>query len=185
MPVQIPSLGLSFFTIPKNGGTTLWHWSHWLRTGREVEGNVYHQGWMCDGEVERETVIVRRDPVERFVSGYRNFRDKRGLSMGFDRFVTEIPRLIRSDGDIRHHFAPQSDYFPWMPLAKVDHVFEFEEFGKLRDFLENRAGRKLPAFHAQKSCFSDFEVRDEHIELIQQYYLKDYLAGFGRIVDDE
>ncbi len=185
MPVQIPSLGLSLFTIPKNGGTTLWHWSYWLRTGREVQGNVYQYGWMCDGEVERETVMIRRDPVARFVSGYRNFRDKRGLAMGFDRFVREIPDLIRTDGNIRHHFAPQSDYFSWMPLAEVDWVFNFEEFGAVREFLEERAGNRLPECHAQRSSYSDFEVRDEHVELIQQYYLNDYLAGFGEVVEDE
>jgi len=58
-----------------------------MRTGITSEGNIYDHGWMCDGEVEPETMMIRRDPVARFISGYRNFRDKRGWWMGFAEFV--------------------------------------------------------------------------------------------------
>jgi len=185
MPVQLPDQGLSLFTIPKNGGTNLWMWSLLMRTGTPCEGNIYDHGWMCDGEVEPETMMIRRDPVDRFISGYRNFRDKRGWWMGFAEFVERMPELIVTNGDLRHHLAPQSDYFPWMPLEKVDHIFDFEDFPRVKEFLEERWRRELPAYHAQKSRFDDFGVTDRRVELIQSYNVNDYIAGFGDVVDDE
>jgi hypothetical protein len=185
MPIQLPDQGLSIFTMPKNGGTTLWEWCYFILKREEVSGNVYDQGWMCDGPVEKETLMIRRDPVERFISGYRNFRDKRGLTLEFSEFVRELPNLLKVDGSIRHHFAPQCEYFPWMPLEKVDHVFDLSEFSEVKEFLEERVGFELPSYHSQKSYFEGFEVTDRDVELIQQYYVNDYIAGFGDIVDDE
>ena len=159
-------------------------WCYFIRMGKDVEGNIYEQEWLYDGEVEKETLMIRRDPVQRFISGYRNFRDIRGLKLGFAEFLERLPELLKRDGNIRHHFRPQSDYFPWMPLAKVDHVFDFEDFSKVKEFLEGRCGKTLPDHHAQKSYFNDFEVTNEQVELIQEYYVQDYIAGFGDVVDD-
>jgi hypothetical protein len=99
-------------------------------------------------------------------------------------FVKCLPELLPGDADLRHHFAPQSDYYPGNPLPEVDHVFDFEDFALIRAFLEERSGRSLPHYHEQMSYFQDFEVTDEEVELIQQYYLNDYVAGFGKILDD-
>jgi hypothetical protein len=184
-PPHLPELGLSVLTIPKNGGTTLFHWIFLLRTGREVSGNVYDQYWLQDGGWQEETLIVRRDPVERFISGYRNFRDKRGLTLAFGDFVKRLPEMLPHDGNLRHHFAPQSDYYPANPLPEVDHVFDFEDFSSIRAFLEERSEKSLPDYHEQKSHFRDFEVTDEEVELIQQYYLNDYVSGFGEVVADD
>lgn len=178
-PANLPELGLSVLTIPKNGGTTLLHWIHFLRTGRNSSENVYQQKWLFEGGLLGETLIVRRDPVERFISGYRNFRDKRGLELGFDDFVRQVPELVLDDDDLWHHFAPQSEYYPSRPLGEVDHVFDFGDFEGIREFLSERAGRELPRYHEQKSRFQDFEVTEDQVASIRQYYVKDYLAGFG------
>lgn len=185
MPVNFPDQGLSLFSIPKNSGTTLWMWSLFIRTGKKVvDANIYDHGWMCDGDIEPESVMIRRDPVDRIISGYRNLRDKRGLWMEFGELVEKVPELIKSEWGNRHHFAPLSDYFPWMPLGKADHVFDFTDFGLVKEILEERCGISLPDYHAQKSKYDDFTVADAQVVLVQQYWVLDHVAGFGDVVDD-
>lgn len=185
-PVHLPEIGLSLYTMPKIGGTTIRHWVYFLRTGNECEGDaIYEHDWLCQGSIQEESVMVRRDPVDRFISGFRNFRDKRGLALSFSEFLEALPRLIRENANYAHHFRPQSSYYPQISLGDVDHVFDFEDFHLIREFLEDRAGKKLPDYHLQKSRFDNFEVTDEQLELIQQYYVQDYMKGFGDVVDDE
>jgi len=155
-----------------------------MRTGKLNEGNIYDEQWLCDGAVEQETVMIRRDPVERLISGYRNFRDKRGLTLDFPDFLRELPNLMAQNHDYLHHFRLQSSYHPDHPLSEVDHVFDFEDFPRIKSFFEARLGQALPDLHHQKACFNDFTVTEKQIDLIQNYYVNDYLAGFGDIVDD-
>lgn len=50
MPIHLPEQGVSIFTIPKNGGTTLWAWVHHLRTGGSpLPANIYREKWLEDG----------------------------------------------------------------------------------------------------------------------------------------
>jgi hypothetical protein len=183
MPLNLPEHGLSLYPIPKNGSTTLWMWGFLLRTGEECQKDLYENGWMYDGPVESKTMMVRRDPVARFISGYRNSRDKRGLAMGFPEFVDRLPELMEEDGEIAHHFKAQEAYFPEKPLREVDYVFDFDDFGAVRAFLEERTKVELPDYHEQKSYFDDFTVSGEEIEKIKNYYLDDYIEGFGELFD--
>jgi hypothetical protein len=90
LPIHLPDADLSIYTIPKNGGTTLWAWVYFVRTGGQLPfGNVYDETWLSDGPLMQRKLIVRRDPVDRFISGYRNFRDNRGLTLGFDEFFVQ------------------------------------------------------------------------------------------------
>ncbi|MDF1711326.1 MAG: hypothetical protein P1U90_03765 [Akkermansiaceae bacterium] len=116
MPLNLPDLNLSLYSIPKNGSTTLWMWGYLLQTGEECEKDIYANGWMFDGPPEAESLLVRRDPVERFISGYRNSRDKRGLEVGFSEFVRRFPELMASNREWAHHFRAQADFFPESPL---------------------------------------------------------------------
>ncbi len=178
-PIHLPEQDLSLFTIPKNGGTTLWWWTYYLRTcGRSAEGNVYDHGWLSGGGCLGRTLIVRRDPVSRFISGYRNFRDKRGLELDFDSFVEAFPSLYATDTNLRHHFTPQSQFYPTRPIASFDHVIDFGKFHEVKEILEDYSGAILPELHHQKAIFDDFQVRPGHLEFIRSFYAEDYDNGF-------
>jgi hypothetical protein len=94
MPLNLPDLNLSLLPVPKNGSSTLWTWGDLLRTGEECEKDIYANEWMFDGPPEAKSLMVRRDPVERFISGYRNSWDKRGLDGGFSEFVRWCPAMV-------------------------------------------------------------------------------------------
>lgn len=180
MPVHLPEQDLSIFTIPKNGGTTVWSLVYCIRKGGQLPpGNVYDEKWLSEGKTLGETLIIRRDPVERFVSGYRNFRDKRGLSLGFDEFVSAFPQLYENDANLKHHFRPQKSYYPEMPLSVIDHVIDFHSFHEVKKLLEDKSGVVLPELHFQKAVFDEFEVTESHLSFIREFFAADYEAGFG------
>lgn len=184
MPLNLPDHGLSLYPIPKNGSTTLWMWGYLLRKGEECTENIYDNDWMYDGDSEAITMTVRRDPVDRFISGYRNSRDKRGLTLGFSEFVKRLPELMEADSSVAHHFKAQYEFFPEKPLRDHDYVFDFNDFNAIRAFLEHFTKTKLPDYHEQRSYFDDFTVSDEDLETIQNYYLNDYFEGFGELKDE-
>lgn len=178
-PIHLPEAAISIYPIPKNGGTTLWAWVYFVRTEGQLPPNVYEQTWLADGPLQERKMIVRRDPVDRFISGYRNFRDKRGLSLGFDEFFEQFPSLFQTDGDIRHHFAPQSSFYPNLPLESFEHVVDFENFAEAKLIIERSMGTQLPEIHFQQAVFEDFEVQEWQAGAIAQMYQCDYDAGFG------
>jgi predicted O-methyltransferase YrrM len=180
MPVHLPEQDLTIFTIPKNGGTTVMCYVYYIRKGGQLpRGNVYDEKWLAEGKALGESLIIRRDPVERFVSGYRNFRDKRGLRLDFDEFVGVFPKLYENDLDIKHHFRSQESYFPGMPLSAIDYVVDFHSFHEVKELLEAKSGLVLPDIHFQRSVFHGFEVKEGHLSFIREFFAKDYEAGFG------
>jgi len=180
-PIHLPDIDISIYHVPKNGGTTLWAWVYFLRTGGKLPsyGKVYEAAWLADGPACARSLIVRRDPVERFISGYRNFRDHRGLKLEFNPFFEQFPELYQTNANIRHHFRSQSSYYPQLDLSKVDHVVDFDRFTDAKKILEQLSGRDLPDLQLQKAEFSDFEVAEWQAEMIADFYRCDYDAGFG------
>lgn len=176
--LSLPEVELSLFTAPKTGGTTIASWVHFLRTdGQEPEANVYDAGWLWSDEVQAEKLRIRRDPVDRFVSGYRNFRDKRGLRLGFSEFLEKFEKLMEEDPNVHHHFQAQHLYYPHA-IEDYDYVFDFSRFGDIKQFLEQRTGRRLPTWQHQKARFSNFEVTGKQVDRLREFYAKDYELGF-------
>lgn len=176
--LSLPESNLSLFTVPKTGGTTIASWVHFLRTdGQEPGPNVYDAHWLWDEVEQKEKLRVRRDPVDRFVSGYRNFRDKRGLRLSFADFLEKFEKLMQEQPNIRHHFQPQHLYYPYA-IEDYDYVFDFSQFPEIKKFLEQRTGKRLPAWQREKADFKDFEVTRKQVDRIREFYAQDYELGF-------
>lgn len=179
--LQLPEINLSLCTIPKNGGTTLWNWAHLLRKGElpEVKNVYLCEPWLASHAPVGETVLVVRDPVERFVSGYQNFVEFRELKSSFDQFVDDFPSLFQSDRNVSHHFRPQFSYHQGITPQTADHVFRVGDMRKIKTLLEEKSGKVLPDLQQQKSYSEKPSPKPWQLELIRSFYQRDYELGFG------
>lgn len=176
--LSLPELELSLFIVPKTGGTTIANWVRFLKTGDQKPGpHVYEEGWLWDDQVRAEKLRIRRDPVDRFVSGYRNYRDMRGLRLNFADFVEKFEGLMEEDDDIRHHFQHQYLFYPYA-IEDYEHVFDFSQFHQVKLFLESRSGKRLPEWHLIQAHYQNFEVSASQVERIRDFYSEDYARGF-------
>lgn len=141
--------------------------------------------------------VVVRDPVDRFVSGYRNrichHRDLEreasrklrwlGLSYApdFDDFVRRFSLYFRLSKAVKHHFRPQRDYIGRV-ISRVDRVYRIEDLEILTKDLQNIAGVPVRMPRRQTGGGDvQFEVEEWHRRWIREYMRADYgmLARMG------
>jgi hypothetical protein len=81
---------------------------------------------------------VIRDPIDRFVSGYRNrivfHRDLGEEAPGMNEFALELARYCKSSSHIRHHFMPMVEFTGRDP-SFFDRVFLLEEMELIPDYV--------------------------------------------------
>lgn len=197
----------ALYNVPKGGGTTLRSWIYFSRTGQlaikdegagyiNQESKTYKYlkdiGYeVCDFVpwIDGPSVCVVRDPVDRFISLYRDkiVREKRcgepiptlgEFCRNFANLMEahDFPHGANPDLNyLGHHFAPQSliigknkDYF--------EHIFKMEEIDtSLKVYLEGKWGISLPSLHCRKAeKRSKIIPSTEELLLIREIYKSDY-----------
>lgn len=142
---------------------------------------------------------VLRDPVERFVSGFRNrihhHRDlerERSVLLGrhrlptrpdFDVFVRLFPLYFRASAVVRHHFRPQRDFVSRV-VGRVSRVYRLEELDVLRKDLEEWTEVPVAIPELQTGGRGvDVAPTADHVRWIREYMRPDYAmlerVGFG------
>ena len=201
----------ALYNVPKGGGTTLRSWIYFSRTGQlaiKDEGAGYIQQASQTYKYLRDigyevcnfipwtggpSVCVVRDPVDRFISLYRDkiVREKRcgepiptlgEFCKNFANLIEahDFPHRVNpSLNYLGHHFAPQSlilgknkDYF--------EHIFKMEEIDtSLKIFLEGKWGVELPSLHCRKAEKENKVIPStEELRLIREIYKTDYALGW-------
>jgi len=133
---------------------------------------------------------VVRDPIERFVSTYKQLvkYSKSGLrGIGVDEYISlteknynEVSTLYsdlkESDwNNIRHHFKAQYEFYG----ANHDifsHIFNINEMEKVRDILIETTGVNFPYLHLNrtKGKLEDVFLTDLQKEWVKKTYSVDY-----------
>jgi hypothetical protein len=170
MPFVSRKLGIAYFPIPKNCGTSIRHLLYQIEHGVQFrsftrEGRTMEL-WMrypavpiADVSLDElnglSKIVVVRDPVERLVSVYRNRVRHYGEieTADFDALglPSTLPRAPDFDAFCAHlpqyrkivsinHHTRPQSVYIGSDLGLFDHVFRFERLNDLISFLSDRNG---------------------------------------------
>ena len=214
MAVLCFDIALAYFPVPKVACTSiklaLFEIDHGYpitdRVGPDPGNNYIH--WHLRTDAFRpdvastfprhfEKMVVVRDPIERFVSAYRNrivhLREAAHAGASLPRqpdietFARLLPAYMRAAPMIAHHFAPQTG-FVGHDLGWYDRVFRFDELPDVAAYLSDKAGRAVNLRVTQNDGppLSVSILNPATIELLRQYYADDYklFAKFRVIFPD-
>lgn len=216
MPIHCERLKLSYFPIPKNGSSTMravfraindndQRISSHVRTrgadvaaGEETSARNFPRARREYEEagVEHERLVLIREPLRRFYSGYQNkVRNGRLAKLtGAERlpdsglptrpdletFVDNLDQYRKESFMIRRHFYPQA-HFTGPELSWYHHVHQLERFGALVGFMSDRLGQPIAFPHAKKQDLDWVaDVPPATVERIREIYERDFrvLADF-------
>lgn len=126
-------------------------------------------------------LVIKRDPVKRFVSGYRNrvLHHKRTKTQpSFDKFVEDFDYYYNSEPDIQTHFRPQV-YFFGLSKENYTHVFDTSEMSLVKELFEDTYSRSFPNLRLQQGGnHVSINVSTEQEKKIRRLYEQDYSAGW-------
>ena len=129
-------------------------------------------------------IAIIRDPVERFISAYkdrvqqRNKDNTRAWITDFDYFVENIHTIRNKSRDLRNHTQPQSKSLGTDPTFYTDIIFTREIDTKLKEKIE--AISQVPGVPTPREKNSDkipqVHATYDHIQKIKKLFKEDYDA---------
>lgn len=200
-----PNNNFTLYDVPKGGGTTIRSWITYAGTGEyQLAGSpeYYHESpkayqlledWGYESVFFRavggDRVCVKRDPVERFVSCYKDKVVNEGRIPGisvndllnnFDEIIHENDLPHPSNNEIGYlwfHFAPQVEQLG-RDYSYYTHVFDINEVGTgLKKYLESKWDIVLPDLHCRNNK-STIELTEQQVSKIKDIYAEDYITGW-------
>jgi hypothetical protein len=197
MPFFAQNIGIAYYPIPKNGGTAIRHLLYELEYGVRCTGEVYiswhFQSVAFNPELMRQTnltrVVVLRDPIQRFISAYRDkiiaekvVNARRLVKFGLPPDLPQAPDinffvdhllLYRQIDIVKRHTRPQTFYAGY-DLSVFDRVFRLESIWEFEEFLSARVGRHVQLEHTRKSPPIVADLSARSLALLQQLYARDF-----------
>ena len=208
--IVLPQYDLEIRTCPKVLSTSLKAMAFELEHGRELEprvtkGHLYSVHSVFPSRPfemqEQSSMKVRvafvRDPVERFLSLYKNrILTKHQLSQadfaklpqsGLDpnpslnQLIRNLNRYRKNMPTIDHHAALQVDYLG-SDIAYYDRIFTIEQVPDFEDFMSGLAGTEVRLPFHQRSGSKAVEMSWMTEQRIRWYYRRDYRA-FSQVLE--
>jgi hypothetical protein len=182
---------IAYFPIPKNACTSskkLMYSMMYNTESGEPEGEHIHDffGYSAYETLQefREYFLfaIIRDPIERFVSGFRNrilyHRDLGSEYMhqsDISDFALNIGAWRLKSRPIDQHFALQCEYLP-SDLASLSQIYTIGDLDKMSADLSRRCGRTLCVQREQTGGpkVSIGELNEKALEHLLSYYGEDY-----------
>lgn len=165
------------------------------RAGGERHVHAFFERRMQDISQARRKLLLLRDPIRRFLSGYGNrvihhkelsrryisgLRLERPLNLAtfpfdptLEQFVENF-ELYRRIPTIQHHFRPISEFVA--PLSCYDHVYPLEDLARVQADLSEWTGQPVRLPHAQQGGpkISVADVSKRTLHRLIDLYAQDY-----------
>ena len=207
MPIRIPHLGLAIYTSPKVLSTSLKYLAFELENGRPFDDFVIagrqvrvHQFYPAkpfepvSKSEYPHTIAFVRDPVNRFVSMFRNRVARKhpqsadlwrkAVSQGlpedpsFDEFVARFDDYESMINEVRHHAAPQVEYLG-SDASIYNKVFTDKSVSEFEILIEELTGKSFRLPWKQRSGPNiPVSLSKGNLAWIDRHYREDYEA-FG------
>jgi hypothetical protein len=122
---------------------------------------------------------IIRDPLERFVSAYRNqvvFKGRMASPPDINTFALGISEYSQFSEAIRYHFAPMVEFIgerPWY----YDRVFLLRDIGELPNYLGVDLGVQRANDGGPRLTVADLSA--SAVDALRNFYARDY-AAWGR-----
>ena len=194
----------NIYDAPKVAGTTIRSWilcskygkpmlnstnykaptkEHYDKTKQIIEINWFKK-------VEYPSICIKRDPIERFASCYKDKILKEGRCEGicinelldnFQYTMNKYKDLHPHGKKVRYvwyHFAPQFKQFG-KDLSYYDQVFDISEMNtSVKEYLEDKWKINLPQLHTRKGNSASIKLTEYQIKRIKNIYKEDYRIGW-------
>jgi hypothetical protein len=161
--------------IPKTGGTS-------IRGGGSNYKGAFSVVDSCriikDNWKHKFSFTVHRNPFERFLSAYSDFKDNRNFKLELEDVINKLDKFdynkaINDLGSFEHHVLPQSD--PLWGADKMNHKLCHENLrNELRDLFRNYDIKNplLPMHRKSKS--NHYVLTKQQKSKLYAFYKKDF-----------
>ena len=124
------------------------------------------------------TIAVKRDPVRRFLSFYRNrvlfHKELNNISINelqdnFHNYENEL--TVQEHALTQTHYGGEIKYYT--------HLYSMQEFDIIAELLSDTFNKKIVAPHLQQGGNEiDIELTSKQLDWIYEYYQEDYTNGW-------
>lgn len=208
VPIVSHKHRIVFFPLAKNCSTSVKHMFYEMETGQPFRqarraynliGHIHsyfptltQEKWLPFYDCYDSMVIVR-DPVSRFLSGYGNrvlhakalqtrgnIGDKvkaAGLPLepDLDGFVDNLEKYLQLSIYMKNHLLPQASVIGEI-FPKIKHVFPISRVAEIQDFFRAERGVNLELRHEQSAGpkFKTSDLSSARLKKVVKFYKDDY-----------
>lgn len=154
-----------------------------LRDRVEKQGRHHYEPRFVPTVDNPIRLVVKRDPVKRFVSGYSNrvlhHNKLGGMKPDISEFIKRFDYFYSRYSDIETHFRPQVSFFG-LDKSIFTHVFDVSEMHLVKELFEDTYKRSFPDLRLQQGGNTQKpDLTKEQEAWIQKKYEADYATGWS------